>query len=106
MAGNVYRRTAAHLALVAAVATTTASCGDASVPAAVGASVEVSSEALTANTIQWIDGTYGAGCAARSGAWSVRVSGGATMDYTALSVVKNNTACVLTLTKIVADQSY
>lgn len=61
---------------------------------------------LTADTIQWIDGTYGAGCAARTGSWSARVSGSATMDYTALSVVMNNTGCVLTLTKIIADQTY
>jgi len=105
MTGNVYRLTVAHLALVA-VAATAGTCGNASDPAAVGASVEVTYEALSANTIQWIDGTYGVGCADRSGAWSVRVSGGVTMDYPALSVVKNNTACVLTLTKVVADQSY
>jgi hypothetical protein len=70
------------------------------------AAVASQSAALSTGTVQWLDGTYGAGCVARSGSWSVRVSGNATMDYPALSVVTSNTACVLSLTKIVADQSY
>ncbi len=64
------------------------------------------SEALTSGAILWVDGTYGAGCVSRSGSWSLRVSGSATMDNPALSVIQDNTACVLTLTSIVADQTY
>lgn len=105
MVGRVLRKTVARLAPVALAATVCA-CGRSSEPTAVEASVEVTSRALTDNTIQWIDGTYGAGCVARSGSWSLRVSGSASMDYSTLSVVQNNTACVLTLTKIVADQTY
>jgi hypothetical protein len=71
-----------------------------------GQVIEQSSAALSIGSMQWANGTYGAGCVARSGGWSLRISGSATMDDPALSVVKNNTACALTLTSIEADQSY
>lgn len=71
-----------------------------------GMAIEQSSSALTIGTLQWANGTYGAGCVTRSGSWSLRISGSATMDNPALSVVQGNAACVLTLTQLVADQTY
>jgi hypothetical protein len=63
-------------------------------------------QALTAGSVKAINGTYGAGCLARAGSWSVLVSGTDPLINPALSVVKNNIACSLTLTSIVADQTY
>lgn len=60
---------------------------------------------LATGTVQWINGTYTT-CLNRSGSWSARVSGTATMDNAALTVVKNDTACKLTITGVVADQAY
>ena len=71
-----------------------------------GLVIERSFAALSIGAMQWANGTYGAGCVARSDGWSLRISGSGTMDDPALSVVKNNTACALTLTEIVADQTY
>lgn len=60
---------------------------------------------LTSDSIQWLNGTYTA-CAGRSGSWSTRVSGNGAMDNPALTVVKNDAACTLTVTAVVADQTY
>ena len=60
---------------------------------------------LTVGVVKWLNGTY-AGCINRTGAWSARVSGSATMDNPALAVTKNDTACKLSITGLVADQSY
>jgi hypothetical protein len=68
--------------------------------------IDRSTQALGTGTLLWANGTYGAGCLTHSGSWSLRISGAAAMDNAALSVVKNNTACVLTLTSLVADQTY
>ncbi len=65
-----------------------------------------SSDALSSASLQWLNGTYGGGCLGRSGSWSLRLGGVAAMDNTALSVVKGNSACALTLTELVADQTY
>ncbi len=65
-----------------------------------------SSDALTGASLQWVNGTYGGGCLGRSGSWSLRLGGVAAMDNAALSVVKNNSACVLTITDLVADTTY
>jgi len=63
--------------------------------------IDKRSDALLSSEIQSINGTYGAGCVARaSGNWSLAVTGSPTLDHTALTVVKNNTACGLTLTGI------
>lgn len=63
------------------------------------------SSALGASAIKWINGTY-TGCVNRSGSWSARVSGSATMDNAALSVVTNDASCTLSITQVVADQTY
>lgn len=60
---------------------------------------------LTVGAVKWLNGTY-TGCVNRTGAWSARVSGSATMDNPALGVTKNDTACKLSITGVVADQAY
>lgn len=60
---------------------------------------------LTAGTVVSIDGTY-TGCTAKSGAWSVRVSGSGALTNPSLSVVMNDTSCQLAITAINADQVY
>jgi hypothetical protein len=57
---------------------------------------------LGAGNLQSVNGTYGDGCTARSGAWSIIVSG-TDSDNSILSVVKDDTGCVLTLTEIHSD---
>lgn len=52
------------------------------------------------------NGSYGAGCTNRTGSWSLEIASGATLDHDALSVVRNDTTCVLTLTELrLADNS-
>jgi hypothetical protein len=65
-----------------------------------------STHALTSGQLLTANGTYGAGCTSRTGAWSVRIEPGATLDHAPLSVVKGNTACVLTLTGLIDDVDY
>lgn len=60
---------------------------------------------LLSGAVSWVNGTY-TGCTDRSGSWSARVSGTAPMTSAALSVVKNDPTCVLTLTGVMADQLY
>jgi hypothetical protein len=69
--------------------------------------IERSTHALTAGSLQWIDGTY-AGCQGHvdASAWSLRVSGTAAMTSTALTVTKNDLACQLTVTALQADTLY
>ena len=67
--------------------------------------IERASSALTAGSVTALNGTYGS-CVERSGAWSVRVSGVAALANPALSVVKGDSACTLTVTEVVADQTY
>jgi hypothetical protein len=62
--------------------------------------------ALSTASIKWLNGTYGAGCTDRSGSWSLRLGGAQAMDNPGLSVVTNDTGCVLTLTELVADATY
>ena len=65
--------------------------------------VEKGSQALVAGDLESVNGTYGAGCTNRSGSWSIEIANGATLDHSALSVVKNDTGCVLTLTELHAE---
>jgi hypothetical protein len=58
-------------------------------------------EALTSSEIASINGSYSAECLGRaSGNWSLAVTGSPTLDNTALSVVRGDSDCVLTLTGI------
>ncbi len=85
-------------------------CSESPVDETISARTEVvnrSAQALTASTLLWANGTY-TGCtsAAHTGNWSARISGVAPMDYTTLTVVKNDTSCVLTLTQLVGASPY
>jgi len=101
-------RTAATIAAMTAACVTGCSSSQSS-PDVVKPQVVVvdrSTHSLTSGSLLAIDGTYGAGCTQRSGAWSIAIQPGATLDNPALSVVRNNTGCVLTLTGLVADALY
>jgi hypothetical protein len=81
----------------------TGCAGGADAPHAVTGGVELidrSSRPLLAADLLSANGTYGDGCTTRTGAWSVAIDSGATLDNAALSVVQGNTACVLTLTEL------
>jgi len=86
-----------------------AACASDSEASTVGpASVEIldrTRNGLAAGALVAANGTY-TGCVSRSGAWSVRISGAGALDNDPLSVVKNDTGCVLTLTELVADQTF
>ncbi len=56
------------------------------------------SQALTLGEIETVDGTYGAGCDGRSGAWSMSILDTGTNPE--LTVALNDSDCVLTLTTI------
>jgi len=90
----------------AAVIALAAGCADDDVTAG-GVSTNRASQQLAMSSLLYANGTYGAGCAERSGSWSVAIDGYAdARDHPALSVIKDNTACVLTLTELVADLTY
>lgn len=71
-----------------------------------GEAVDRTTQALSIGAIHALDGTYGANCISRSGAWSLRLSGVEALDHPDLSVVKDNSECVLTVTHVVADAAY
>jgi hypothetical protein len=62
-----------------------------------GVGIDNTTQALAGGTLAAIDGTY-TGCRGRSGAWSVRITGSTAMTNPDLSVVLNDTSCVLTVT--------
>ncbi|MBA3545671.1 MAG: hypothetical protein H0T76_04240 [Nannocystis sp.] len=62
--------------------------------------IDMRSEELLSSDLASVNGTYGAGCTNRSGAWSLEIEVGATLDNDPLSVVLNNDACVLTMTEL------
>jgi hypothetical protein len=57
---------------------------------------------LTAAQLASVDGSYGDDCTNRTGPWSAAITGGA-MTHPPLSVVMNDTDCVLTLTAVNAS---
>lgn len=62
------------------------------------------SQSLSLAALQELFGTYGAGCTARAGAWSLPLSGYAgAIDNPLLSVVSDDTTCVLTVTGVKAS---
>lgn len=64
--------------------------------------VDRSQQALSTGQFLFANGTYGAGCAGRSGNWSLALDGfNGTPTNTVLSVVKDDGDCVLTLTSLV-----
>lgn len=75
-------------------------CGGDDLPSNEAIAVETTVAPLSVGALRSIHGSYGAGCTARSGSWSVRVSGTDPLANPALSVVTNNSACVLTLTSM------
>jgi alpha-tubulin suppressor-like RCC1 family protein len=68
--------------------------------------VEEGSQALTIADLRSVNGTYGASCTGRTGSWSLGVASGAMLDHPELAVVLNDAACRLTITSLVADQTY
>ncbi len=59
------------------------------------------SHALTPSSVRSIQGVYGAGCLARSGAWEIALNG-YSATQPALSVIKDNATCTLSVTGILA----
>ena len=68
-----------------------------------GRGIDRTTQALTSGELESVNGTYGAGCRNRTGSWSVEIQPSATLDNSPLTVVLNNTACVLTLTELVTS---
>ena len=91
-----------------ALATSVVGCSSDDGEAFVSPTVEVvdtATSALGSSAVQWINGSYNT-CLTRTGSWSARVSGTNPMDNAALTVVKDDTACVLKITSVMADQAY
>lgn len=91
------RRILALAALLPALAVGCAATENSDEPA-----TSVTVAALGASQVDTIDGTYGAGCTQREGAWSLRVgSSSAPLTNPALSVVQNDgIECVLSVTAL------
>lgn len=101
---SLARRIVCSLVVVASSAACTAASTDEVLdPSAVV--IDKSTHALSAASIEWIDGTYSASCknpetgAARTAGegWSLRISGAATMTHPALKVTKGDSDCTLSL---------
>jgi hypothetical protein len=68
--------------------------------------IDKTQQPLAIGALLSVNGAYEAGCTDRSGSWSIEIDPGATLDNPALSVIKNDTACQLTVTSLVADDEY
>lgn len=86
------------LALLGALSTLSACASDDVTGSA--EAINQASQALTIGELESLNGTYGAGCSERSGSFSVEIAGGATLDNAPVSVIVNDTTCVLTLTEL------
>jgi hypothetical protein len=66
--------------------------------------IDRTTQALGSGSLRWANGTYGSSCIGHTNgsAWSLRISGSDPMTNAALSVVKANSTCALTLTDLVA----
>jgi hypothetical protein len=62
--------------------------------------VDMRSGTLASGDIEAINGTYGPLCTDRTGSWSLAIEVGAVLDNVPLSVVLDDTNCVLTLTQL------
>jgi hypothetical protein len=98
--------------LVAAASPAVSGCGDGSSDppmVTVGAVASVfgtSTQALRLTGFTFINGVYGDGCLVNHGlSWSLGIAGTGTATNAPLSVVLNNTACVLTVTSIDATDA-
>lgn len=72
-------------------------CGMSDDVAALPETTDRTTHALSLGDILELNGSYGAGCKNRSGDWSVPLISLSSQTNTSLSVLKNNSACVLTL---------
>jgi hypothetical protein len=78
-----------------------AACSDSNDSARGGATAfDQTTSALLIGDLESANGTYGALCSHRAGNWSVEIKAGAPLDYPALTVLLNDTSCVLTLTSL------
>lgn len=62
--------------------------------------IDRTTQGLTLGSLLEVNGTYGAGCTERTGAWSIGISGFTALDNEVLSVIKNDAGCVLSVTGI------
>lgn len=93
--------------LLLAIVATIAGCGSSFDSGNETETVSATAQAVTVGTpkgtLQIINGTYGAGCTTFTGSWSAPVNGFAgALTNQPLKVVKDNVACTLTVTSIVA----
>jgi len=56
--------------------------------------------ALSLGSLLEVNGTYGGSCLQRSGSWSVGVGGFSNLTNSALSVIKNDTSCSLSMSSL------
>lgn len=88
------------LALALAAATMTAGCGSSDLAPNV-VLLDRTIAPLSLGALNALNGSYGNGCIGRSGNWSTAIgSFSGSLDNSQLSVVKANSACVLTLTSV------
>ncbi|MDB5219517.1 MAG: hypothetical protein JWO86_7444 [Myxococcaceae bacterium] len=92
------------LALAASSFACSAPAGEESVEPRVE-TINRSHQALSSGALKWANGTF-TGCQNRSGSWSARISGTDPMPHPALTVVKDDVDCTLTLTSLEADATY
>lgn len=68
--------------------------------------VDRSRKDLGIGALLWVNGSYSSTCRDRTGEWSARITGDGDMSNPQLSVLRDDIRCKLTLTEIVADDTY
>ncbi len=93
-------------AALAATMAGTAGCSLSEPPESIlarGEAVDRTTHALSVGSLRALEGSYGAGCVDRLGAWSLALEGDPELKAPPLSVVKDDSACTLTVTAVHAD---
>lgn len=78
-----------------------AACSSGGTAPASAVVVDLTTQALTSGELESVNGTY-TGCSHRvdGSAWSIEIAEGGTLDNAALSVILNDTNCLLTMTSL------
>ena len=69
-----------------------------------GEAIDRTTQALAVGALKALEGVYGEGCVERSGSWSLALEGDAKLEAPPLSVVKDDSACELSIRAVIADE--
>lgn len=100
MSKQIFRSCTRFLVAAALSCVSAAGCGSVAIQPYVSPRVQATANTQPAadlGTVQEVTGTYGEGCEGRHGAWSLGATATTPLAHAALSVVKDNSSCVLSV---------